>query len=55
MRGFDEVVSLSSLCVIYPRGRPVRKKAKKGFQSFFTLWKFSLRQISVVFTAANGE
>ncbi len=66
-------LSLSSLCVIYPGGRPVRIKTKKVFfifllsvealleavpkefsfgafyvffsQSFFSLWKYFLRQI----------
>jgi hypothetical protein len=41
---------LSSLCVIYPRGRSVRITTKKGLSSsFFSLWKLSLRQILMNF------
>ncbi len=43
-------LSLSSVCVIYPRGRSVRLKTKKRFSSsFFSLWKLSLRQILMNF------
>ena len=39
-------LSLSSLCVIYPGERSVRINTQKGLsQSFFSLWKLSLRQI----------